>query len=193
MADPQPFIDFFIGECLANNYGGINVDVEPTTNVDDPNAPPTFDDAAQYAEFLDRFAVGMHAAGKTVTVDTMSVVGACRSAYHYPRNLKPCELAPTRRPVAPCTSPTTRSRVDAPRAAGPWIRRFWDFQRLSTGQVDKAISMSSYTQNDTEFPLDLLYSQWFFTPERLGVGLCPWCWVNGGETKAPPTREELAM
>lgn len=164
----EAFTATLVNEITKYGFDGYNIDIEPATNVSDPSSAtnPTDDDAAQFAKFLTHLADAMHALDppRTITVDTMSVVGACRSTYHYPKNLEPC----------------------------PWIRRFWNFQMLAESTLDKALTMDTYTQNDTEFPLDMLYNQWYFPLDRLGIGLCPWCWVNGGMTGGvPPTQEEL--
>ena len=79
----------------------------------------------------------------------MAVTGACWTAggHRYPEiDRKPC----------------------------PWIRNFWDLSALAeVHQLDKIISMDTYTSNSSEFTIDLMQYQYFFPIERVGVGMCP--------------------
>jgi len=60
--NPDPFIQACIADAKKYGYSGYNVDFEPTTGIQDG-------DGKRYAQFLDKFARALHAAGKILTVD----------------------------------------------------------------------------------------------------------------------------
>eukprot|EP00762_Andalucia_godoyi_P002348 ANDGO_07473.mRNA.1 hypothetical protein CAOG_05148 len=60
-ANPTPFIEAAVRECLENGYAGINLDIEPDGSL--------VSDAYLYADFLNTFSDAMHKVGKLVTVD----------------------------------------------------------------------------------------------------------------------------
>lgn len=150
LKDPTTFIDQLVNESVKNAFDGINIDFEPRVDVLHPDNNPTVGDAMAFAELLGQLGTQLHTVGKTLSVDTMAVTGACWSrpphAKFPEQDLKPC----------------------------PWIRRFWDLNALSaTGPLDRIISMDTYTANSTEYPSDLKQYQYFFPIERIGIGLCP--------------------
>lgn len=147
------WVDFLVREAVARGYDGLNVDFEPKTNVVDPDDNASPRDALAFADLLETLGAALHAAapGKTLSVDTMAVTGACWTSgegKHYPKiDAKPC----------------------------PWIRRFWDLSALSAVKnLDRIISMDTYTANSTEYPADITQYHHFFPIERFGLGLCPW-------------------
>lgn len=152
-AAPEAFIGMLVKDAVEFGWAGINIDFEPSTNMDDsdPRSNPSIDDAVGLAVLLDKLGAALHAVNKTVSVDTMSAQGACWSQWHHADgehgvDPKPC----------------------------PWIRRFWDLDALSSVRnLDRLISMGTYTDNNTEYPLDLNLNQLYFPIERYGVGLCP--------------------
>ena len=137
---------------------GVNIDFEPLADVHDRDAAgaPTPEDGAAFASFLDALTRAVHALpGRTriVSMDSESIVGACWSTPPVPSHTwdyKPC----------------------------PWIRNFWDFNRIERTALDRVIPMDTYTQNSTEFPYSLWYYQKYFPISRLGFGVWPTKTVN---------------
>jgi hypothetical protein len=138
---------------------GVIIDFEPLADVhdrhDDTGAPTPVDGAA-FADFLDALTRAVHALPgrrRTVSMDSESIVGACWSKPPVPSHTwdyKPC----------------------------PWIRNFWDFNRIERTALDRVIPMDTYTQNSTEFPYSLWYYQKYFPISRLGFGVWPTKMVN---------------
>ena len=145
------FVSFFVAEVVARGYDGLHIDFEPRTDVLHPANNPTARDGLLLADFLSELGAALHAANasKTLSLDAMAVTGACWTAggsLHPALDRKPC----------------------------PWIRRLWDLSALSeVDELDRIVSMDTYTANSTEYALDLQQYQFFFPIERVGVGFCP--------------------
>jgi hypothetical protein len=128
----QQYVDYLVAEAVRVGYDGINIDFEPLTDVlhPDNNANPR--DALDLADLLAALGSGLRAANKSLSLDAMAVTGACWTSggHKYPAlDRKPC----------------------------PWIRSFWDLSALAeVRQLDKIISMDTYTSNSSEFPTDLV-------------------------------------
>lgn len=146
----EKFISFLTSEAVTHTYDGINIDFEPKTDVVHPKNNPTARDALALADLLSALGSRLHANNKTLSLDAMAVTGACwtnGTGRHYPKiDSEPC----------------------------PWIRRLWDLSALSgVDELDRIISMDTYTANSTEWPMDLIQYQYFFPIKRCGIGLCP--------------------
>jgi hypothetical protein len=151
-AAQDQFITALTEQIQSSQVDGVNIDFEPQANVHDKSDPytPTVDDGAAFAEFLDRLSKAVHKlpGRPTVSMDSESIVGACWSTPPNPSHTwdyKPC----------------------------PWIRNFWDFNRLVDTDLDRVIPMDTYTLNSTEFPFSLWYYQKYFSIDRLGFGVWP--------------------
>jgi hypothetical protein len=113
--NPQPFIKTCIEQAKLYKYTGYNLDWEPTAGCEDQ-------DAIDYANFIDTFAIELHAHDLLLTVDIAS-----------------------------------------------WSN-IWNYTAISQTNVDRAISMGTYTSNDDSFisQLDMLYDSF---GSRSGIGL----------------------
>lgn len=65
-ASPEAFISAAVQEATAHGFDGYNLDFEPY------GAPQTNADGADYAKFLDKFAVALHKEKKALSVDFFS-------------------------------------------------------------------------------------------------------------------------
>ena len=118
-------ISLLVNEATKQGYDGINIDFEPLTDVLNPANNADAHDALALVDFLEILGEQLHAINKTLSLDAMTVTGACWTAggHLYPKlDLLPC----------------------------PWIRRFWDLSALSAiSTLDKIISMDTYTANSS--------------------------------------------
>ena len=116
-----------VAEAVKNDYTGWNIDIEPLTDVLNPDNNANARDGLAFADFLQLLGEELHAVNKTLSLDAMAVSGACWTAggHLYPkRDLLPC----------------------------PWIRRIWDLSALSAvTTLDKIISMDTYGMNSTGY------------------------------------------
>ena len=150
--EKDQFIADVCEQIRSTGVDGVNIDFEPLSNVHnkhDPNAP-TVEDGAAFAQFLDQLSKAVHRlpGSPTVQMDSESIVGACWSKPPIPSHTwdyKPC----------------------------PWIRYFWDYNRLVNTAIDRIIPMDTYTLNNTEFPFSMWYYQKYFTINQLGFGVWP--------------------
>ena len=116
-----------VAEAVTHDYDGWNIDIEPLTDVLNPDNNANARDGLALADFLQLLGEELHAVNKTLSLDAMAVSGACWTAggHLYPkRDLLPC----------------------------PWIRRIWDLSALSAvTTLDKIISMDTYGMNSTGY------------------------------------------
>ena len=132
----EKFIAFLASEATAREYDGYNIDFEPQVDVAHRESNPTARDALALADLLSALGSRLHAENKTLSLDSMAVTGACwtnGTGHRYPvLDSEPC----------------------------PWIRRLWDLSALSAvDELDRIISMDTYTTNSTEWPMDLMQYQ----------------------------------
>ena len=130
-------------------FAGLNLDFEPATFVHEPamDGPnPSVVDGLGFAALVDATAKALHKVGKTLSVDTQTVVGACWSdpgPANHTWDLRPC----------------------------PWIRRFFNHDALAASAVDRTITMDTYTTNSTAWPYVIYYMQKYYNIEDIGWGL----------------------
>lgn len=143
-AAPEAFIATLVKDAVEFDWAGINIDFEPSTNMDDsdPRSNPSIDDAVALAALLDKLGAALHAVNKTVSVDTMSAQGACWGQWHHADGSHGVD-------PKPC----------------PWIRRFWDLDALSSVRhLDKLISMDTYVLQPATIAL-LVYNRIMYRSE----------------------------
>ena len=167
--EQQHFVDFLVSEAVRWGYDGLNIDFEPLTDVLHPDNNPSPRDALGLAKLLAALGGGLRAANKTLQLDAMAVTGACWTSggHKFPAlDRKPC----------------------------PWIRSFWDLSALAeVRQLDRIISMDTYTANSSEFPADLVQYQYFFPVERIGIGLRRASSSGARRTSVPPRPRSPAV
>ena len=159
------FIGVLVNDAQKYGYDGINIDFEAYGNLTDPSFPPYLQDGIDFAAFLSRFARACHKVGIALSVDTDTPAGEC----------EPRANGNGRNHGQPC----------------PWYTRLYNWDSLavaSRGDIDKVITMSTYTWGETSFMNHILWMTWFIEVENTGIGLCPWCIEHA---KVTPTQAQL--
>ena len=171
------FITFLVNEAVARDFDGINIDFEPGTDVVQPDNNPTARDALALAELLSALGTRLHAANKTLSLDAMAVTGACWTKGEGHEGHPNLDLLPCPWIRRFCKSSATTPLVFLAFVAGAFLRgcvTTGDLSALSAvDTLDRIISMDTYTDNSTEFSVDMMQYHFFFPVKRFGLGLCP--------------------